>query len=210
MEELTSHATAYSLDDEVDGPANRRTGERHITLFRVGSLVVGAHRHLCVVKNVSGRGASIRPYCQLARGQQVRLELKEQQPIEGEVIWVKGTEAGLEFKENVDVLGLLKVGSKGPRPRMPRLEVRASGFVRQGALLHRVTINNISQGGISAQCDADLHIGGEVTVRLAGLEPLPGVVRWGRSGSYGITFNSVLGLPVLVEWVQSQTERFAG
>jgi len=207
VEHLASQAALYSVDDDNDCPVNRRSGERHITLFRVGSLVVGGHRHLCVVKNVSEAGALIRRYCQLAEGQTVRLELKEQQPIEAEVIWLKGSEAGLNFKNKIDVLELLKIGSEARRPRMPRVEVRASGFLRQGALLHRAAITNISQGGISARCDADLEVGGDVTVRLAGLEPLPSVVRWGRSGAYGITFNAVLGLPVLVEWLQGQTER---
>lgn len=205
MEELSSRTTLYSMAEEPSPARNRRSGERHLTLFRVGSLIVDGQRHLCVVKNVSTGGAQIRPYCDLREGQLVSLELKEQQPLEAEVSWVKGTDTGIEFKKKIDVLGLLKVESEGPRPRMPRVDVRAFGFVRQGALLHRATISNISQGGISAQCDAELTIGGEVTVTLAGLSPLQGVVRWGRSGAYGITFNTVLGLPLLVEWLSTQT-----
>ncbi|MBA2636461.1 MAG: PilZ domain-containing protein, partial [Sphingomonas sp.] len=112
---------------------------------------------------------------------------------------------GIEFKQKIDVLALLTVGSDGPRPRMPRVEVRSFGVVRQGALSHRAVINNISQGGVSAQCNADLEVGGEVIVTLTGLAPQQAVVRWGCSGAYGITFNSVLGLPFLVEWLRGQT-----
>jgi hypothetical protein len=96
----------------------------------------------------------------------VTLEFKEQQPVVAEVMWAKYSEAGIEFEQPIDVLELLKA-SDGPRPRMPRVEVRASGFVRQGAQLHRMVVNNISQGGISTQCAAELQVGGEVTVTLA-------------------------------------------
>ena len=205
MEELPSQTTLCSTADEPRPARNRRSGERHMTLFRVASLLVGDKRDLCVVKNISSGGAMIRAYCDLCEGQLVRLELKEQQPIEARVTWVRGIDTGIEFKDQIDILGLLKAGSDGPRPRMPRVEVRAFGFVRQGAMLHRVGINNISQGGISAQCSAKLEIGGEVTVTLAGLPPLQAVVRWGCSGAYGITFNTVLGLPLLVEWLHTQT-----
>lgn len=209
MEDLTSQATASPAADEAGGVRNRRSGERHITLFRVGALVVDGQRQLCVVKNISARGALMRPYCKLAEGQQVTLEFKEQQPIEAEVIWAKDSEAGIAFKQPIEVLDLLK-GSDGPRPRMPRVEVHASGFVRQGALLHRILVTNISQGGISAQCAAELQVGGDVTVTLAGLAPLPAVVCWARSGAYGIKFNAVLGLPLLIEWLQAQSETGVG
>lgn len=193
------------MADEHAPARNWRSGERYMTLFRVASLLVGNQRDLCVVKNISSGGALIRAYCDLREGQLVRLEMKEQQPIEAEVAWVKGTDTCIEFNKTIDILGLLKGGSEGPRPRMPRVEVRAVGFVRQGAFLHRVTINNISQGGVSARCSAELNVGAQVTVTVAGLAPLQAVVRWGGSGGYGITFNNVLGLPILVEWLHTQT-----
>lgn len=205
MEQLPSRTTLCSTADEPAPARSWRSGERYMTLFRVASLTVDDRRDLCVVKNISSGGALIRAYCDLREGQLVRLEIKEQQPIEAEVAWIKGTDTGIDFNSPIDILGLLKGGSEGPRPRMPRMEVRAVGFVRQDALLHRVTINNISQGGISARCGAELNVGGQATVTVAGLAPMQAVVRWGGSGGYGITFNSVLGLPLLVEWLHTQT-----
>jgi len=209
VEDLTSQATAAPAANDSGGVRNRRSGERHITLFRVGALLVDGQRQLCVVKNISARGALMRPYCKLAEGQQVTLEFKEQHPIEAEVIWAKDSEAGIAFKQPIEVLELLK-GSDGPRPRMPRVEVRVPGHVRRGALLHRIVVNNISQGGINAQCAAELQVGGEVTVTLAGLAPLPAVVGWARSGAYGINFNAVLGLSLLIEWLQAHSKTAAG
>ena len=44
-------------------------------------------------------------------------------------------------------------------------------------------------------------------VTLAGLEPLPGVVRWQDGDAFGITFNRVVPLPLLVSWIGEQRER---
>src|SRR3990170_2858897 len=99
---MPAHAFC-STSDEGPAPANRRSGERH----------------LCLFKNVSTSGALIRAYCELHEGQPAGLELKERQPIPGRISWVKGSDAGLQFDADIDVLDLLKVGSEGPRPRMP-------------------------------------------------------------------------------------------
>ena len=87
---------------------------------------------------------------------------------------------------------------------MPRVAVNAFAFIREGAHVHRAGITNISQGGVGAACNAKLTVGGEVTVTVAGLPPQHATVRWGRDGAYGITFNTVLGLPALVQWLNGQ------
>lgn len=203
MDRLPSHS-ALSTDEESSGPAPRN--ERHLTLFRVGSLLLGDRRELCLVKNVFARGAQIRSYCDLSPGQEVSLELNENQPIAGRIAGTSGADTRIEFDRSVDVLALLKVGTDGPAPRKPRVKVHAFGLLRQGAVTHRVAIDNISQGGVGVRCDADLAVGKEATVTLGGLPPQPSVIRWARSGAYGVTFNAVVGLPSLVEWLHTHSE----
>lgn len=183
---------------------NRRSDERHLTLFRVGSFFVGDRRELCLVKNISAGGALIRAYSNLEAGQQIVVELKEGQPVSGAVSWVKGSDAGLQFDEPVDVLDLLKSSSDGPRPRMPRIEISCICFVREGAVIHRSRVVNISQGGISVESPNALTIGSDVTVSLAGLPPQSAVVRWNEGDRYGISFNTVLPLAGLVEWLHAR------
>lgn len=192
---------ALSADEGQVTPARR--DERHLTLFRVGSLLLGGRRELCLVKNVFARGAQIRSYCDLSPGQEISLELNENQPIGGRIAGTSNADTRIEFDRSVDVLALLKAGSDGPAPRKPRVKVHAFGLLRQGAVTHRVSIDNISQGGLCVHCESDLAVGEEATVTLAGLSPQPSVIRWGRSGTYGVTFNAVLGLPALVEWLHS-------
>lgn len=210
MEHAQVETTVYSMSDRAPNDAERRASERHLTLYRVGALLFGGTRELCLVKNISCGGALVRAYSNLKAGQRIALELKERQPIDGVVSWRRESDAGIEFDSTIDVLELLSGNDDEQRPRMPRVEIECAGFVRQGAIVHRILVKNISQGGLSAECKGELKAGAEVTVTLPELPPVAGMVRWGRSGGYGISFNSVLALPTLVAWLQRHRERSAG
>ena len=204
MEELPIETTVYSMSTEPPVRSERRSDERYLTLFRVGTLLLENKRELCLVKNISAGGALIRAYCALQVDSHLHIELKEQQPIAGVVTWIRGTEAGITFDQRVDVVELLKSNGDGVRPRMPRIEVSAICFVREGATLHRTVLQNISQGGLSVESPNPLAIDAVVAVTLAGLPPQQAVVRWARGGRYGLSFNSVLPLATLVAWLQER------
>ena len=205
MEQLPIETTLYSMSPEPPPQPERRTDERHLTLFRVGSILLDGRRELCLVKNISAGGALIRAYCRLQPDLELRIELKEQQPIAGRVNWVNGTDAGITFDQHVDVVELLKSNGDGPRPRMPRVEVRCTVFVREGATTNRATLLNISQGGMSIDSENSLTVGAEATVTLPGMAPQAAVVRWSEGSRYGISFNSVLSLAGLTEWLQGRS-----
>ncbi|QIL02102.1 PilZ domain-containing protein [Sphingomonas sinipercae] len=202
VEELPVRTTSYSLMRDVPAETDRRADDRHLTIFRVGSIVIGSRRELCLVKNLSAGGALVKLFSDLAAGESIQLEIREGQPIPGSVSWTRGNEAGLEFDAAIDVVDLLTSAGDGPRPRMPRVEVRARATIRQGAVVRGAAIKNISQGGLSVEPAGPLNVSEGVTVTLPGISPQQGVVRWHNGGLYGIRFNSVLGLPVLVRWLQ--------
>jgi hypothetical protein len=204
VEGLQVETTVYSMSADPPQESNRRADERHLTLFRVGSILIGDRRELCLVKNISAGGTLIRAYCKLEPESALQVELKEGQPIGGRVSWVRGNEAGIAFDDPVDVLDLLKANSDEPRPRMPRVELSCVAFVREGAILHRTLVHNISQGGVSVEAANPLSVGGDVTVSLSGLSPQGGVVRWKDGARYGIAFNTVLPLAGLVEWLHAR------
>ena len=68
MQEQPVDTTLYSLSDVAPAPVERRDGERHLTLFRVGSIVVEDRRELCLIKNVSAGGMLIRAYSAMIPG----------------------------------------------------------------------------------------------------------------------------------------------
>ena len=207
MEEVPVETTLYSLTDAPPAPAERRESERQLTLFRVGSLVIGEQRELCLIKNISAGGMMIRAYCAIEPGARLSVELKCGEAVAGSALWVEGETVGVAFDQPVDVVDLLATSMEGPRPRMPRIEVDCLASIRAGADIHRVVVRDVSQGGIKVATEKALGIGEDVMVSLAGLAPVAGVVRWSDSGCYGVTFNRVLPLPLLVGWLHQQRER---
>lgn len=199
--------TLYSLADAPPAPDERRDSDRQLTLFRVGSLIIGDRRELCLIKNISAGGMLIRAYCAIAAGTRVSVELKCGESVDGTARWIKDDTVGVEFDTPVDVVELLATSMEGPRPRMPRIEVDCLAWLREGADLHRVYARDVSQGGIKVMSEHTLGIGNDVIVTLPGLPPVAGTVRWFQSGCYGLTFNKVLPLPLLVGWLHEQRER---
>jgi len=207
LDELPLETTLYSLHNSPPGPPERRSGDRHLTLLRVGALIIGKRRELCLIKNVSAGGMLIRAYCDIALGTPLAIELKHGETVSGVARWIKDGCVGVTFDQPVDILDILTGSAEGPRPRMPRVEVGGIAWVRQDGSTHRARAVNISQGGVKLECAAAIPVGADVIVSIPGLSPRAGMVCWADSGAYGVTFNQVIALPELVAWLQNEQQR---
>jgi len=204
VQEQPVETTLYSLSATPPAPVNRREDERHLTLYRVGSIIIDGRRELCLIKNISAGGMMIRAYCTVACDARVSVELKSGDPIAGAVSWVRDPNVGIAFDEPVDVIDLLSGSMEGPRPRMPRIEVDCFATVRDGSNVLRMRVRDVSQGGLKLESTSILAKGSDVVVSLSGLEAQSCVVRWSEDGFTGITFNRLLSLPMLVGWLEQQ------
>jgi hypothetical protein len=204
VKDQTADTTIYSLSAEPPKQPDRRGGERYLRLLRVGAIMVEGRRELCLIRNISAGGMMIRAYSTIAAGTALSIELKQGDPISGVVQWVRDGLAGISFDAKIDVLGLLATTGDGPRPRLPRIEIGCTIWVRQESDLVRTRGVNVSQGGICVVSGTPLSVGGDVVVTLPGLTPAAGVVKWKDGDSYGIGFNRGLVLSELVDWLKGQ------
>ena len=206
MKQVGVQRTTFSLDEAPPSPPDRREGQRYLSLFRVGSLMVHGRRELCLIRNVSAGGMMIRAYCLLEPGTVISVELKHGTQVTGTVKWAQSDVVGVAFDPPIDVVNLLAGTVDGAQPRMPRIEVDCLASVREDGTIHRVRIRDISQGGIKVAGigELELGIGSDVVMTLPGLLPQQGVVRWRHDGCYGINFNAVMPLPTLVGWLKEQ------
>ena len=207
LDEQPVETTLYSLAPLPPGLPERRNDERHMSLLRVGSLMIGDRRELCLIRNVSVGGMLIRAYSPIEPGTRVAIELRQDEPVHGTVLWAQDELVGISFDGPIDVVALISNSADAPRPRMPRLEVRCTAWVRHESVVHRTRALNISQGGVRIEMTTDIPVGAQVTVTLPGLPPERGVVRWNEGDACGITFNRVLALSSLVGWVGDRQER---
>ena len=195
-----------SAADGTDGAprTDRRRDVRHLTIFRVGLLLTGERRELCLVRNISAGGLMAMVYARFDPGQQVAVELRSNQHIPGRISWARGATIGVEFDEKVDVAEVLAnppLLDNGWRPRMPRVPVERMATLRAGARTYWVSTRDISQGGVKIEADQPLDIGGETVVTLENFRPIRGVVRWRRDNLAGISFNEVIPFQELTGWL---------
>lgn len=198
--------TRYSLSQATPQCPDRRAGERHLSLLRVGALVIGGRRELCLIRNISAGGMLIRPYSPIAEGTGVSIELKHGESVNGVARWSKDMLVGVEFDRQIDVLVLLVPSGDGPKPRMPRVDLNCSALLRHDGDVTRVEVVNISQGGTCIATSAELTVDGDVVVTLPGLHAAAGVVKWKEDGQYGISFNRVYPVHELMAFLKEQQQ----
>jgi PilZ domain len=207
LEDQPVETTLYSLASRAPDRPQRRQGERYLSLLRVGALTIDGRRELCLIRNVSAGGMMLRAYSGVDAGTRLTIELKQGEPVSGVARWVQDGCVGVTFDSPIDVVALIAPTSDGPRPRMPRIEVDCTAWVRQGADVHRARAVNVSQGGICVRCRTELSVDAEVTVTLPGLSPAHSVVKWRDGDLYGIGFNRVVTLQQLVPWLKEEQAR---
>ena len=183
-------------------PSERREGERYLTLLRVGSVTVDGRRQLCLIRNVSCGGMMIRTYSEMEPGTRLSIEFKHGESVVGTIRWVKDGDVGLMFDHAIDVFDLLEAAMNGPQPRMPRVEISATCWVRADAVTHRTVALDISQGGVKVRSPKPLRHRQQVSVTITGLPSLAGMVCWETGDCFGIRFNELVPLQTLIRWLK--------
>ena len=182
----------------------RRTGDRYMSLLRVGALVIDGRRELCLIRNVSAGGMMIRPYSPIEAGTRLAVELKHGESVSGIAQWSENGLTGIVFDSKVDVVTLLSAPGGAPRPRMPRIELECSASLRHEGEVWSARVVNISQGGLCVESPTRLQLDGDVVVGLPGLHSAAGFVRWREGHYYGIGFNRVYPVDELMGFLREQ------
>jgi hypothetical protein len=200
--------TTFSFSTSAPQPDRRRHG-RHLTILRVGALIIDGRRELCLIRNISAGGLMAHVYSRIDLDQRLAVELKSDQMVSGRVLWIDEANIGVGFDEPIDVeeiLAVQAVSANGWRPRLPRVEVDRLGTLRAGARTFAVSTCDISQGGVKVEIDQALQPGEEVVFTPEKFRPVQGVVRWYHNGVCGISFNQVIPFHELMRWLRDDAE----
>jgi hypothetical protein len=199
--------TLLSSSNAMPLRTDRRDDGREFTTLRIGCLLFDDRRELCLIRNISGGGALVRTYSEVAVGRRVALELKQGESVGGRVRWCEGNLAGIMFDHLLDVVQLLADSSHWPRPRQPRVEVQALARIQRGGEQQVGQVIDISQGGMKIRTRPGLERNCEVVAEIAGLPGLHARIRWMRGDVVGLVFAEPLTLGTLVGWVRHQQSK---
>lgn len=178
---------------EPAGPADARAAPRFTLLLRAAKLIAPQGQFLCVIRDVSATGVSLRGFHRLPRGEGLLLELQSGERHAIEEVWNRGNEVGYRFARHVEVADLL--AEPGDYPKRPLrldvglpLRIEATGQVLEGDLV------NISQQGACIECATFLAIDQPLRLVSRRLPEIHARVRWRDRQHYGLSFDTTFNL----------------
>lgn len=200
--------TQTSVTPAAAPEADRRTGQRFMTILRVGKMISAAGQELCLIRNISEGGLMAHVYSEHRIGDRVTIEFKSDQRAEGVVRWVREENVGVEFDEKIDVAQVLRTqpAPDGKRPRSPRLEVRAHARLKVDESVWRVELRDLSQGGAKICIEEKLPVDQDAVVTIDGLRPLKAIIRWQDATQAGLEFLPAIPFDELIQWLGLRSE----
>lgn len=196
MVDIATHSA--QLEPAPAGPgAEQRAAPRVTLLIRAAKLVSGQGEFVCVIRDVSETGISVRLFHALPGCQDFALHMPAGAIYEISRVWERGNEAGFTFGQPVAVEKLVNESSDYPK-RGLRLGLCFPVTVHMLAGSFEAVVENLSQQGARLSCDRLLAI--DQTVRLAlpdgSAKPreVRAKVRWRRDKHYGVVFDDTFTL----------------
>jgi hypothetical protein len=181
---------------------DRRAHERYISVLRLGKLS-DPQDEFVLIRNISAGGMRAEIFSHRKLGERLTIDLGNQDPLSGRVVWTGEDAAGVAFDEKIDIRrALARVAPPGKRrARAPRVKVDMSISVVQCHSRTSCLLIDISQGGGKIKTDAPLKVGDELTLEIRGFGKVIGTVRWVRDGVVGTAFPFQLPYRKLASWV---------
>lgn len=195
--DLATNQARLEPTPEAEG-ADQRAAPRFTLLIRAAKLVSAQGEFVCVIRDVSGTGVSVRLFHSLPACKEFALHMPAGAVYEVSRVWDRGNEAGFTFAQGVDVERLVHESAEYPK-RGLRLGLCFPVTVSMLTGSFNAEVENFSQQGARLTCDGLLAI--DQTVRIA-MPDLSGTktrevrakVRWRRDHHYGVVFDDTFTL----------------
>jgi len=167
--------------------AEQRRAPRFTLLIRSAKLTSPYGEFLCIVRDVSETGVSVRLFHPLPADVPLTLELPngDRHPLER--VWEDDGRAGFRFASQTDIERLLESPSPfAKRPVRVNLEVTCDVMVGTRWVAGRIL--NLSQHGALITTLERLSLVQRVKLRAEGMPEVAAKVRWRRDDRYGLSF----------------------
>ena len=169
-----------------------------------------ARRSWLILPAISSLGATLCGDVKRKVGDELAIELATGQRPAGTVEWASGGEAGIRFKQPVDMLALINrrlVSQPSERRAMPRVEIRCGVYLKWCTNLEPATLRNISARGMQLEGEALPPRGTFVGIFIDGLAVPPGEIVWQKNNLAGIELFEELSWTSIVPWIRELGRR---
>lgn len=165
----------------------RRANPRKSMLLRSAKLLVGSREYLCVIRDVSESGLSIRVFHPLPEDADLHLVMGNGDRHRLRTVRREPLLIACEFITPPDVSRIVTEPSRFCR-RQTRLNVKMPGAVEGDFGCEMVMITNLSQQGARVECERRLPVHGKVCLGANGLPDIHARVCWSHSRAAGLVF----------------------
>jgi len=196
--------TIFVMAPQLPWPDEASPADALGSLDAVALYVAGQPR-ACAIRKISALGMTIRGAVSEAPGAEVAVELATGQRPAGTIDWVAGGEAGIRFKQPIDMLALLTrklVSQPGERRTMPRVELRCRVGMKWGGSMTVATLRNISARGLQVEGDELPPRDTYVSMFIDGLIMPAGEVVWSKGKIAGVELMEELAWSSIMPWVR--------
>ncbi|MBY6127451.1 PilZ domain-containing protein [Qipengyuania aquimaris] len=188
------YSATLNADSTSDqDPVEQRGAPRYASLIRAAKLVCGQGEFICVIRDVSATGVSLRTFHALPQEQQIALELQNGETYDIEEVRREGFEASYRFKDEIEVEKLIQETWNFPK-RQLRLNIALPLKISSLSGSGDATTVNLSQQGARVECDAAFAIDQTLKVTGSAFPDTRAKVRWRRDSHYGLVFDNTLSL----------------
>lgn len=182
-----------AADTNTDNGTEKRAAERYTSLIRAAKLVCGQGEFVCVIRDVSATGVSIRTFHAQPTDAAVALELQNGESYELTKVRSRDFDASYKFAEKVDVDRLIQENWSFPK-RQLRLNIMMPVTASTLTQKSNAFITNISQQGARLECDNVFAVDQSLRIENDFLKETRCKVRWRRDANYGLAFENFLSL----------------
>ena len=190
--------------------ADRRSGERYVSVLKICRAVIGERDQLCLVRNISSKGMKIDLPGRVNPDDRITIELRSDRILHGTIRWTQGQACGVELDETVNLNKMLD--NKPPsgllkrRPRTPRFERSAPLSIKHDGGTAAGVLYDISLQGLCVEASFLCKVGDRVVVTIAGLPPRSALTRWVRGERIGLHFERPWPFADLAVWLDNHND----
>lgn len=173
--------------DDLTEALDQRAAPRFTLLIRAAKLVMPSGEFLCVIRDASESGISVRTFHSLPDCRDVTIELQNGDRYLAERVWEEQDRAGFRFTQHVDISRIIESPSRFAK-RPIRINLEAPAQVSCLAGKADVTIHNVSQQGASITSRVRFSLDQRVKLSAWGLKETSARVRWRKGDLFGLAF----------------------
>jgi len=185
-----------------------RVAPRFTVLIRAAKLLTTQGEFLCVIRDASESGISLKVFHDLPDSGEMTIELQNGDQFGVEPVWQDGDRAGFRFAQSVDVQRIVELTGHFAK-RGVRINVAVPIEVDTGAYAFTANLRDLSPQGAKIETAELLALDQRVSVSTHGLRPTRARVRWRREGCFGLIFDDVFQFGEMAEIVHQLQRRSA-